>query len=750
MPLYKDIQTIEDLLNDFNSLEAVTQSFEFYNRKNEILKFETYLTEKSNTNTNFLVDFRKSAWAKSFNEGEEEYTFKKKEIDNEINALNSLKAFSNLAKDNSLIKWSVDRLATRTFDEIQECVIAHYFELYLSKPESKKNKKYIPNPDELLLILNSEENITKEENGFWLNLSGVYEFIEYRDTYFLNTQNAQGKIKLYAEKTDEKIKEQKAEQKKLVDLHRIISEYDNRKIFTFYTHRDHIFKETYSKIFDEISNLDNFNKLIQRYEEKDIINVDYRKWTNKNEQLITQEKELTELKTQKKKLEEFLSINKQNDKQLKINGLSVELNEIVHELIELQIDNRYNKVSIDFTNRLNKTSDKTEYINQILREKIKVESRIEGEIEKLKEHLKTAVNEYDTALGECKLFDYGVDKNLLKDKYTQKPEKSEKAEKAYNGHCSYLTKTYFAYNSPNRETKNYKTLVETILPNLYSNVKFEEKSVIVEIKKYLQKINDLAKDINSLFVQLLTKRFQDVIDAYQKHNVKYKSIKIFFDKKDIAITGGHKVKLTFDDVPDFPTSFLDEVKGELNNQMCFTGGMFLDNLPKQKDIEKIILDIYKKHSRKEIESVLELLNPMNYFKMDFRMEKNGKENEGSTGQNYTKIALLCIAQMSEIYKDKHNKPPKGIRFMPIDDAQDLGSNYDMLYTIAANEDFQLLTFSISPLDDNENNNQNWYILNENNEEDKINNPPFAILSGSTETIYNWEEHLEKNYYEQKA
>ncbi len=749
-PLYRNIQTVESLLKEYNSEEQIKQSFNIFIQRKEILQFEEYLIRISNDKTDFLTEFQKSAWSKCYKEGEKEHVNRIKNIDNQIKELESLKAFSNFDKNNSLIKWSIDNADSSGFSEIQECVIAHYFELSLNKPENKKRERYIPKPEELLQALNSKKDITEDDNGFWLNLAGIKEYIEYRDAYFLNAPNAKEKIKRYAEKTDVKIKELEEKKLMLNKLYQVLNEYENRRIFGFYEEKEKLLKQDYPEIFEEISNQDNFNTLIKCFEDKAIITKDYEQWVNKNEELINQENELVKLKSQKVELEDFLKDNKQNEKQLKINKLDIELNKIGNELIELQKDVRFNKVSIDLTNRLNKSNDKAEDINTLWKKKIENKPKIDVEITRLKELLETAESKHTTAENECKLFNYEVDKNFLKDRYTNEPEKSEKEENEYNEHCSYLTKTYFPKNSTNRDTKDYKTLVETILPNLYANVRFEEKSVIEEIKRYLQKINNLAKDINSLFVQLLTKRFQDVIDAYQRYNVKYKSIKVFFAQKDVEITGGHKVKLTFDDVPDFPTSFLDEVKGELNNQMSFTGGMFLENLPKQKDIEKIILEIYKKHSRKDDVSVLDLLNPMNYFKMDFRMEKNGKENDGSTGQNYTKIALLCIAQMSEIYKDKQNRPPKGIRFMPIDDAQDLGSNYDMLYTIAANEDFQLLTFSITPLDDNENNNQNWYILNENKEEDMINNPPFAILSGSNETIYNWEKFLEEEFYEQKA
>lgn len=747
-PQSNNIETIEKLLKEFASIEEITQKFNHYLQKKEIKIFQNYLAQKSIEKTDWLHEFDKSEWSKGFEKGERQYEIELEKNKVRIIELNSLKAFSNYNEQYSLIKWSVDKVITKSFTEIQESVIAHFFILYLRKPKAIKCNQYIPKPEDLLDILNDKKNIEKDGNGFWLNLSGIREFIEYRKTYFLNKQNAIEEIQKYAKQTDDEIEKIEKQKQKQANLRNYLNSYGNRKIFEIYPNKESILAENEHKIFEDISNTENFKKILLDYDKKNEIEKEYKNWKEKEKENIRKEKAFNDLIKEKDDLIISSENNKQIDKQDEINEIGFKLNIIGSKIIKLQEDDRFNKISIDLINDLNKSKNKTEHLNEIWRKKIEQKGKIETEIEKFEEQFKKAESEYNIAENECKLFNYEVNKNFLKDKYITIPEIPEKEENAFNGHCSYLTKHYLPDNSEIKDTKDYKTLVKKILPQLFSKVKFEEKEVVERIGKHLTEINDLAKEINSLFVQLLTGRFNKVINAYQTYKTKYDKIKIFFQKKDVEITGGYKVELTFDPVPDFPVDFLDAVKGELNNKMSYTKGLFLQNMPTKKDIETIIFDIYKKYSQNNEISVLDILNPMKYFSMSFSMKKNGKQTDGSTGQKYASIALLCIAQMSEIYKN-NDIAPKGIRYMPIDDAQDLGSNYEMLYNIAAKEDFQIITFSIAPLDDNENDNQNWYMLNENKEEQQINNPPFAILSGTKETIFDWEKYLNDNYNEQK-
>lgn len=631
-----------------------------------------------------------------------------------------------------------------------------FFELYLTKPQTGKKRQFIPKPEILVNAINKEENIIKEENGFWLNLNGIHEFIEYRDTYFLDnkTDNLHELITKYAQKTDVEIAKIAKLKTEIETLKKLIHNYSNRTVFEFYPLRNDIANLQKHELFTQIINILDLDKKIIDYENQVSTNKEYERAKTINEEIIKQENEYKDSIIKMNGLIEFLNINKQDEVQEKINKLNITLNELNNEIIKLQTDIRFNKLNIDLTNRINIAKDKEDEIKKQILEKT---GKVEGakvKIAELEERVKAAESEYAKADIECNLFDDNVDVIFLKDKYIQNPEDLQKltlveCENAYNTHCNFLLKTYLN-DIPNNKDITYQFLLNEILPSIFKNVKFEESSVIKMIEDYLIKINEQVKDINSVFIQMLTKLFQEVIDTYNEYKLKYDKIKSFFSQNEAKITGGHSVKLTFEPVDDFPLLFLENIKGVLNTQMTYTGGSssIFHHIPKRNDIENIIIETYYEYGHKRDIKVSELLNPMNYFKMEFGIKSgNGNENKGSTGQKYAAIALLCIAQMSEIYKNKQNEPPKGIRFMPIDDAQDLGSNYDMLYSIADKEDFQIITFSIEPLNNLEISNQNWYMLQENPEEHQMNNPPFAMLSGVKDTIYEWETYLNTIYNE---
>ena len=68
------------------------------------------------------------------------------------------------------------------------------------------------------------------------------------------------------------------------------------------------------------------------------------------------------------------------------------------------------------------------------------------------------------------------------------------------------------------------------------------------------------------------------------------------------------------------------------------------------------------------------------------------------------------------------------RIMPIDVAEGLGSNYDMLYGLAQKYDYQLISLSIGPVGKFIDGEQYLYMLHKNMEvEEPVNYTPVAIL-----------------------
>ncbi len=128
-----------------------------------------------------------------------------------------------------------------------------------------------------------------------------------------------------------------------------------------------------------------------------------------------------------------------------------------------------------------------------------------------------------------------------------------------------------------------------------------------------------------------------------------------------------------------------------------------------------------------------------------RNRDKGKSNKGSTGQTYAAIALLCIARLTIIGNQKQGKANTGLRFMPIDEAEGLGTNFDLLYDIAKEYDYQILTFSINPIGRYQENERFIYILHENPDtDDEVNYSPMAIFSREDiqEDLITWFEAYE--------
>ena len=128
----------------------------------------------------------------------------------------------------------------------------------------------------------------------------------------------------------------------------------------------------------------------------------------------------------------------------------------------------------------------------------------------------------------------------------------------------------------------------------------------------------------------------------------------------------------------------------------------------------------------------DLLNPKNYFDIKFEMESDdGEKNVGSAGQTYAVTAMLCVARLSLVEKKEKGRQHSGLRFMPIDEAEGIGSNFDLLERIAEAKDYQLISMSINPLDDFRDGEQYLYILN-GSKKRKERVSTFAIFSNADE------------------
>lgn len=740
---YKNYTGIIKLLDVYKTVLHIQDNFDFFIKQKAISIFRSYLSGQNNKSIDILKQFNASKWAISLEAGNQAYQKQIATYDIEIKELKALKAFSNYEDKNSFVGWAMDN--KKEITKYQECIIAHFYKLHIIQPESKKGNRFIWKPDTLIDILENMENIKEEVNGFWLNLNGIYEFIEFRDVYFFDRPNAKEEIKEYSKKIDIQIENITTQKKYLKELEALVQKYENRNVFSFYTKREEInsVKIEEKDEFGKINNQEELRRKIDDYENKNSLK-NYEEAKKANQEIIAKEIEFSRLKEEKEKISSFLQQNNSKKHQDELKILTKEFNQITDKIALFKKENnrRFTVIDANFS-----FGDIT---NNNL---IKTITELSNKVSNLEENLQEATLEYEKAEAECNLSEVEALIEELENQYTDNPEDKEKKQfdndkTVYDKHSEILKEIYTI------DSSNYEQLVKKILPAVFKNDNFKDDNIIEEVNSYLSKINDKIKEMSSMHIDFLTKRFRDVYTAYNEYNDKYKRIRGFLNSTENQITGQYQAKLTFTSIEAYPIKFLHEIQNELLSQTTSMIGTLYEKAGNKEGIERFIIKEYEKISNKKAkgdtnEFIFELLNPMNYFDMEFSITdiSSNRKIEGSTGQKYASIALLCIAQMSEIYKDKTGKQPKGVRYIPVDNAGELGGNYDMLYDIARKQDFQLLTFSIKPIDDILNKNRNLYILNENLQQDRINNPPFVMLSNKEETIYKWQQYLKTNYNE---
>lgn len=298
-------------------------------------------------------------------------------------------------------------------------------------------------------------------------------------------------------------------------------------------------------------------------------------------------------------------------------------------------------------------------------------------------------------------------------------------------------------NNVNRfeNTGDFQSLCEEILPSeILNDITILEKEVIEKIGKYLKGINLKNRRLNSRKLQKLAVIVEEVSNEVSDQRNDIRLINNFLNSGDKEITGGHIVSLEDFSEDSFSSGWMNAFTDSITKdfELGLDDSLFesekgisndLERFPSLK--EKLLEAFYRSGGSRNLKpKIEELLNPKSYYNVKFSIKTSqGKKNDGSTSQAYAAIALLCIAKLSLLNKQSKNKFIESIRFMAIDEAEGLGSNFDMLYKIAQANDYQLLSLSINPnkIDIEK---QNIYLLHNSREDEKVNYDPIPIF-GST-------------------
>ena len=243
-------------------------------------------------------------------------------------------------------------------------------------------------------------------------------------------------------------------------------------------------------------------------------------------------------------------------------------------------------------------------------------------------------------------------------------------------------------------------LIQRAVPEAVKTYLDQPEEALGELLVYLEEVS--AKS-NQLAEHKLT-RLGDLLDRVRTEVKKWKSeveeLESYFRQREAGIAGGFSAKLRISSAPDYPLDWLYHFQDALNAKARGEVAAF-DALRQQENLQKLMRSTYIDHGgANKLATAKELLNPKSYLRLTYRMEVEGQVNHGSTGQTFMAAALLNVARLSLIGREgRQQKRRPGIRFMPIDEAAGLGSNYTNLLRLASQQGYQVISLAIEPVID---------------------------------------------------
>ncbi|MCZ4245139.1 hypothetical protein [Pedobacter punctiformis] len=237
-----------------------------------------------------------------------------------------------------------------------------------------------------------------------------------------------------------------------------------------------------------------------------------------------------------------------------------------------------------------------------------------------------------------------------------------------------------------------------------------------DIASALQEANQTRTTIANGIRDNMIKIFSKTTERYDKYDDQVKRINAFF--VDRKISGKFYFKLEFDGDKEIKIDYIKQMAYEVRNTA--TKG----ELQFGQSIVDFIEDFFRKQAKiKNKIPIDKLLNPKTYFELSAKLtDQFGTEVPGSTGETYSAIALLGIARLSAVQKEKRN----GLRFIILEELGSLdNTNFNTFPAIA--EEFQYQIITMAPHTFNIGLSDEWYAhhLIKGKEDDNINYRPSA-------------------------
>ena len=647
----------------------------------------------------------------------------------ELEIKNKLKALNNIEDKKSLAHWALNQ--TKKLDLFQESIIHKYHNenIKVDAP-SDDLLRYIPEPNQLI------ENFkisNKNDKGFWIDLNGLMEHISLIESPIFDKEDKE-EIKEYFQKQTFTIEEDILNlEGKLANIELLIEVLEQLES-----------PDDYILAFNSNIGLEEQLENHEMYEVSNIFFDDYFDAFSRekeiNEQLTNARTNFIKLEVEKRKLDN-LNIN-----------LERELESFLTPIIIDEIDdykNKYNFISTKnfYLDSLNKELNEAEDYYIELKKAYNTQISNNNQIDYLKEidlkisNIKHKKNEIYSQ--NPNLFTEEIVLDIYEDiEINELEKKSNNANNDYISNYNFVVYTFLKQkNNQYKDTGDFSPLCREILPQeIFDEKDLLDADIIENISNYLRNINIKNRKLNSRKLQKLSEIIDDVSNEVSSQLMDIRIISNFLNSEDKKITGGHKVDLDviYDNVfkKEWMNNFTEEINKDIqygmDESLFETLKTFSTELESFPTLEEKLKEAFYRTggTRGNRLEVRDLLNPKSYYGLKFSIKSaQGNKTAGSTSQTYSAIALLCMAKLSLIDKTSKSKVRKGIRYMAIDEAEGLGSNFDMLYNIAKANDYQILSLSINP-NKIDAENQNIYLLHNSLEDENINYTPVPIFGSS--------------------
>jgi hypothetical protein len=277
-------------------------------------------------------------------------------------------------------------------------------------------------------------------------------------------------------------------------------------------------------------------------------------------------------------------------------------------------------------------------------------------------------------------------------------------------------------------------LYELIPRQLISNQENPEESLMNDIENHLSELNQKINVLNEEERGKIHSTIHMLKGIVDRHINDLGKVQAHF--RDFKLANHHKVELEYGLADDYDLNWIKKFKDDSQEASFMKSFGFKENESAQGILERI----FKQYCPAVKEAKAnEILDPFNYYTARAKLiDTTGTEKAPTGGTGYGLLALIGIAKLSLVEGNRNIRNVKrGIRILPVDEVAGLGGNFEMLYDLAQELDYQIFTMTISPQDlrfrDGE---QIYYefIGSANPEKPYLNEGVYACFSKADQTI----------------